>query len=161
MSASKAATPQKKAPKKGKARLKKEALLLFDTESKDTEVVDNEKDRGSTKQATMSANKPTTPSKKSPTKSPKKARMKKEALFDTSSMDVVVPTALLAESTGGECSLLVQIDPQDSTRLDFEGQTGAIGRFEAEDNGGENLLATKEITVHNHAMMDLIVLHPL
>jgi len=76
-----------------------------------------------------------TPEKKKK-KSPKK-RVKKEALFDTESMDVVLPTALLGEPTAGECSLLVQIDPQHATRLDFEGQTGAIGRLESEDAGGK------------------------
>ena len=71
---------------------------------------------------------------KSPKKSPKKAaRAKKEALLD---MDVVVPTALLGEPTGGECSLLVQIDPKDA-RLDFEGQTGAVGRLESDETGGK------------------------
>ena len=59
-----------------------------------------------------------------------------EALFDVDSLDVIVPTALF-EPTGGECSMLVQIDPQDAALLDFEGAQGAIGRFEAEDTGGE------------------------
>lgn len=74
------------------------------------------------------------PKKKSPKKAPNK---KKEAPFDTVSMDVVLPTALLESSSGnkGECSVLVQIDPQDATRLDFEGQTGAIGRFESDSSG--------------------------
>lgn len=86
------------------------------------------------------SNPPKSPEKKkkrtTPQKSPKKAgRAKKEALFDTASMDVVLPTALLGEPTGGECSLLVQIDPNDATRLDFEGQTGAVGRFEVDRSG--------------------------
>lgn len=82
--------------------------------------------------------KPKSPAKlKSPGKKKKKEAAKKEALFDTESMDMVVPLSLLAEPTGGECSLMVQIDPQDATRLDFEGQTGVVGRFESDDTGGE------------------------
>lgn len=79
---------------------------------------------------------------KSKAKSPKKgkARAKKEALFDTKSMDVVVPLSLLGETTGGECSLMVQVDPQDANLLDFEGQTGAIGRFESDASGGKRKL---------------------
>jgi hypothetical protein len=63
-----------------------------------------------------------------------------EALFDVDSLDVIIPTSLLAEPTGGECSMLVQIDPRDAALLDFEGAQGAIGRFEAEDTGGERRL---------------------
>jgi hypothetical protein len=153
MSASKAKMPQKKAPKKGgKARGKKEKEALFDTESKDT-----------AEGGTTLASEPKTPPKRSPhkkspkKKTPKKARLKKGALFDPKSMDVVVPTALLAESTGGECSLLVQIDPQDATRLDFEGQTGAIGRFEAGDTAGElYFLSIQPIAVMNKVLTSVL-----
>jgi hypothetical protein len=31
--------------------------------------------------------------------------------------------------------MLVQIEPQDATLLDFEGASGAIGRFESDENG--------------------------
>lgn len=50
-------------------------------------------------------------------------------------MDILIPPALLSGSNSGECSVLVQIEPDDATVLDFEGQTGAIGRFEADDEG--------------------------
>ena len=83
--------------------------------------------------------------KKSPGKAKKEAKkeVKKEvkkaaeALFDVDSLDVVLPTSLLSEPAGGECAVLVQIDPQDATLLDFEGAAGAIGRFETEETGGE------------------------
>jgi hypothetical protein len=35
----------------------------------------------------------------------------------------------------GECNLLIQLDPEDAKRLDYEGVSGAIGRFEAGDSG--------------------------
>ena len=53
-------------------------------------------------------------------------------------MPVVLPTSLLESSSSSnkaECSVLVQIDPKDATRLDFEGQTGAIGRFDSDCSG--------------------------
>jgi hypothetical protein len=37
----------------------------------------------------------------------------------------------------GEYTVIVQIDPEDSTTLDFTGAAGAIGRMEADERGGE------------------------
>lgn len=37
-------------------------------------------------------------------------------------------------TTNGEYTILVQIDPEDT--LDFTGATGAVGRFEVEDEEG-------------------------
>ena len=54
---------------------------------------------------------------------------------------VVIPTALLGETVSatyapGECSVLVQIGPDDAdVALDFHGASGAVGRFEAHENG--------------------------
>jgi hypothetical protein len=77
-----------------------------------------------------------TKSEKPKAKKTKKEVKEKEAMFDVDApMDVIIPTSLLAEPTGGECSMLVQIGPEDATLLDFEGAQGAIGRFEAEDTG--------------------------
>mmetsp|Transcript_12638 Transcript_12638/g.22963 ORF Transcript_12638/g.22963 Transcript_12638/m.22963 type:complete len:187 (-) Transcript_12638:956-1516(-) len=87
----------------------------------------------------MSTSKPKAVAHKS-TKSPKKkapgAKTKQALLMDTATMPVVLPTSLL-ESTNikAECSVLVQIDPKDATRLDFEGQTGAIGRLDSNNSG--------------------------
>lgn len=50
------------------------------------------------------------------------------------SVDIVLPPSLFS-SGGGECSILVQVEPEDTTILDFEGSSGAIGRFEADDSG--------------------------
>ena len=47
------------------------------------------------------------------------------------SMNIILPN-----NSSGECTILVQIDPQDSSTLDFVGGTGAIGRLEADDTGG-------------------------
>jgi hypothetical protein len=56
------------------------------------------------------------------------------------SFDIIIPASLLTESTTtGECSILVQIEPQDATLLDFEGASGAIGRFESDENGSAYL----------------------
>mmetsp|Transcript_21131 Transcript_21131/g.29853 ORF Transcript_21131/g.29853 Transcript_21131/m.29853 type:complete len:202 (-) Transcript_21131:33-638(-) len=50
------------------------------------------------------------------------------------SVDVVLPPSLFS-SSGGECSVLVQVEPEDALVLDFEGSQGAIGRFEADGDG--------------------------
>lgn len=49
-------------------------------------------------------------------------------------LDVVLPP-LIGTGNSGECSLLIQVEPDDAARLDYEGVTGAIGRFEAGDHG--------------------------
>jgi hypothetical protein len=55
------------------------------------------------------------------------------------SFDVVLPLNLLGNdanvSSTGTCSVLIQVDPNDAKLLDFEGVTGAIGRFESTENG--------------------------
>ena len=53
------------------------------------------------------------------------------------SFDIILPASYFTESSTGECSILVQIEPQDAMLLDFEGASGAIGRFEADANGRE------------------------
>lgn len=69
------------------------------------------------------------------------ATMKSEMDVDVviqDSFDIVLPASFLTETTTtgcGECSMLVQIEPQDATLLDFEGASGAIGRFESDENG--------------------------
>lgn len=52
------------------------------------------------------------------------------------SFDVILPP-LLGTNSNGECTVLVQLDPQDAVTLDYEGVSGAIGRFEADDRGGK------------------------
>jgi hypothetical protein len=57
------------------------------------------------------------------------------------SIDVVLPQSILSlGSSGGsaptDCTVLVQVDPKDAlSTLDFHGASGAIGRFEADDEG--------------------------
>jgi hypothetical protein len=50
------------------------------------------------------------------------------------SFDIILPHQL---GSNGECTILVQIDPQDSAALDFTGATGAIGRLETDNEGGK------------------------
>lgn len=51
---------------------------------------------------------------------------------DEENMKILFPANL----SNGECTVLVQIDPEDASTLDFTGATGAIGRLEADDTGG-------------------------
>mmetsp|Transcript_18398 Transcript_18398/g.27265 ORF Transcript_18398/g.27265 Transcript_18398/m.27265 type:complete len:180 (-) Transcript_18398:79-618(-) len=52
---------------------------------------------------------------------------------DEDSFDIVIPTALLENPS--DCTVAVQIRPDQASNLDFEGQSGAIGRFEASTTG--------------------------
>ena len=72
---------------------------------------------------------PTSPKKKS---SPKKMK-KAERNTISNSLELLVPPTL--GNASGECSVLVQIDPEDSATLDFEGTTGAFGRFQVNSEG--------------------------
>ncbi|KAL7538383.1 hypothetical protein ACHAXR_008517 [Thalassiosira sp. AJA248-18] len=103
---------------------------------------------------------PTKP--KSPKMSPKQAAAaaKKEKVVDSANgnekvaaasgsakgntqndgIDVIIPHSLLNKHQGSgknECTMLVQVESNDDTshHLDFHGQSGAIGRFEADDEG--------------------------
>ena len=54
-------------------------------------------------------------------------------------INVLIPHALLNKHQGagkGECTMLVQVEGDDH-QLDFLGQSGAVGRFEADEEGGE------------------------
>ncbi|GAX25237.1 hypothetical protein FisN_5Lh319 [Fistulifera solaris] len=52
---------------------------------------------------------------------------------DEDQMKILFPTGIGQSS--GECTVLVQINPEDASTLDFTGATGAIGRLEADDTG--------------------------
>ncbi|KAL7517407.1 hypothetical protein ACHAWX_002333 [Stephanocyclus meneghinianus] len=53
-------------------------------------------------------------------------------------INVLIPHSLLNKHQGAgrnECTLLVQVDASGDHHLDFHGQSGAVGRFEADDEG--------------------------
>lgn len=58
-------------------------------------------------------------------------------------LDVVVPSSLLNDTSGGESSVLIEIDPSHGKKLDFEGATGAIGRFEADEDASKFMSSSK------------------
>ena len=62
------------------------------------------------------------PSKKA---SPKKSKLKPDHHTVCGSLELLLPPSL--GNPSGECSVLIQIDPEDSAALDFEGTTGAFG----------------------------------
>ena len=75
----------------------------------------------------------TSPSKK--TGSPKKKKHTSKPTHYTvgDSLDILVPTSL--GNNAGECTVLVELQPDDAALLDFEGSTGAIGRFQVDSEG--------------------------
>ncbi|KAL3801986.1 hypothetical protein HJC23_010330 [Cyclotella cryptica] len=53
-------------------------------------------------------------------------------------INVLIPHSLLNKHQGAgrnECTILVQVDDSGDHHLDFHGQSGAVGRFEADDEG--------------------------
>jgi hypothetical protein len=68
-----------------------------------------------------------------PKKSTKKSSSTPAHCTIADSLDVILPLSL--GKSNGECTVLVQIDPEDSRNLDFEGTTGAIGRFQVTQQG--------------------------
>jgi hypothetical protein len=54
---------------------------------------------------------------------------------DNDTFDVILPP-LLGSGNAGECTVMIEVDPEDAALLDYEGISGAIGRFEADDRGG-------------------------
>ena len=72
-----------------------------------------------------------------------KRKKKPAATSDSSpaendSFDIILPP-LLGSGTNGECNVMIQVDPEDAALLDYEGISGAIGRFEADDHGGKSM----------------------
>jgi len=56
---------------------------------------------------------------------------------DDDGIDIVIPISLLMTGTSAgsnECTVLVQVLPQDAPTLDFHGAGGAVGRFEVNDD---------------------------
>lgn len=64
---------------------------------------------------------------------------------ENDSFDVVLPP-LVGSANGGECTLMIEVNPSDSALLDYEGMSGAIGRFEANSQGGKFCVATTTTT---------------
>lgn len=50
-------------------------------------------------------------------------------------IDVIIPPSLWNSSTSGECTVMIQVEPEDAPTLEFHGASGAVGRFEADDSG--------------------------
>mmetsp|Transcript_3838 Transcript_3838/g.5028 ORF Transcript_3838/g.5028 Transcript_3838/m.5028 type:complete len:209 (+) Transcript_3838:185-811(+) len=51
--------------------------------------------------------------------------------------ELMIPLNLLMTGTpsaGNDCNLLVQVNPDDASTLDFHGASGAVGRFEVNDD---------------------------
>ena len=72
---------------------------------------------------------------KSPPSTSKKKALVPATVKDA--FDVHLPQ-IFASGNNGECSLLLQLDPDDAATLDYTGLSGAIGRLEADDHGGKN-----------------------
>eukprot|EP00986_Skeletonema_menzelii_P021155 scaffold33407_cov143-Skeletonema_menzelii.AAC.2 len=148
------AAAKKKTPVKGKAKESK--LPSSDESGSDVIVLDSDEDdkKKPAKKQAAAKKTPTpanaaapSPKKKSPAKMAK-AILKNEGKVSAAQksekdnggdggVDIVIPHAFL-KGNKNECTMLVQVEDNDDTshHLDFHGQSGAIGRFEADGEGG-------------------------
>jgi hypothetical protein len=55
---------------------------------------------------------------------------------ENDSFDVILP-ASFGGGIAGECTVMIEVNPEDAALLDYEGISGAIGRFEADHRGGK------------------------
>lgn len=138
------------APKKKKSP-KKIVLELSDDDSSDKKVAAKVKASapGKVKRTTKEDGDDADDSSEiKPSRSPAKVAVakkrksvtKKVALEDYDAYDIVLPPNLV-NASNGECTVLVQIDPDDV--LDFTGAVGAVGRMEADDERGTYITDTK------------------
>ena len=64
------------------------------------------------------------------------SKKKKSTDLNTTSMDeidVILPPSLFQTN---DCTLMIQVEPNDASLLEFHGASGAVGRFEANDQFG-------------------------
>ena len=64
------------------------------------------------------------------------SKKKKSTNLNTTSMDeidVILPPSLFQTN---DCTLMIQVEPNDASLLEFHGASGAVGRFEANDQFG-------------------------
>ena len=67
-------------------------------------------------------------------------KRKREGKSKEDLWDIVWPYRNGLIGNPGECTVLLQIDPEDASTLDMEGVSGAIGRLEVDGDGGEPTL---------------------
>lgn len=127
-SAKKPSPPQKKAPTPSKPppKLKSPPKAAAAAAKKEKSIDDGKKVAAATSSSAKA----------------KSAAAKNIPNIASEGIDVVIPHSLLNKHTGtgkNECTMLVQVPDNDETshHLDFHGQSGAIGRFEADEEGGE------------------------
>lgn len=66
-----------------------------------------------------------------------KSETKSQANNNEDGIDIKIPMSLLMTGTSAgsnECTVLVQVSPEDAPILDFHGAGGAVGRFEVDDD---------------------------
>ena len=94
-----------------------------------------------TKEQNATAAKEETKSNSTKKESPKK-KNENGSENDDQGIDVKIPLSLLMTGTSSgnnECSVLVQVTPEDAPTLDFHGAGGAVGRFELNQETGTYL----------------------
>ena len=79
-----------------------------------------------------------------------KSETKSQANDNEDGIDIKIPMSLLMTGTSAgsnECTVLVQVSPEDAPILDFHGAGGAVGRFEVDVDTGRIEL---KIFAHSH-----------
>ena len=110
-------------------------------EKTEPETHSSEKSRGKTKSASSS---------KAPSKPPVNL---------DESMGVVLASNW---NPSGECTVLIQIDPEDSAALELEGSQGVVGRIETDEQGGtDSLVVCMDVDLSEVGSLSFDLYNPL
>ena len=123
------------------SKKKSEIVLDIDDDSLSSDFEDTEVVASETESKAKPLKRNQTASKKTIASSTEKELLSQESQGDisnveTDSFDVILPP-LLGSGNSGECTVMIEVDPEDAALFDYEGISGAIGRFEADERGGK------------------------
>lgn len=97
------------------------------------------------------------PSSKKPRAKPDGSSSNVKVNLDES-LNVVLPRSW---NQSGECTIIIQIDPSDSTSLDLEGTQGAVGRMETDEEGGMLFTSRRSTVTCCHIAMKVFLRQPI
>lgn len=94
------------------------------------------------------------------TKQPPKKRKRESNGDDTEDVwDLVWPCRHGVVGNPGECTVLLQIDPEDAANIDLHGAAGAVGRLEVDAEGGESFLRERENSLIQCHICSIVLFH--
>jgi hypothetical protein len=131
------AAGRKRRIEESKSSKKEDVIVLFDdNDDDDDDNVSSSSNSGTRVITSTNAPKPTATTVKSSHAQDESA----DTGTDDKGIEIKIPLSLLMTGTSAgsnECSVIVQVTPEDAPTMDFHGAGGAVGRFEVNDDTGE------------------------